>query len=121
MDLLKDDPAFDYSSALLAIHGAISYCDALRTGLGEDQVVAEDHQRASAQLRQLLSARRYEKLDGVDRLAKLLGNKSAIAYGTEIMGAEKLRSVIQQAERFAVWAEAAGIALRIEGWRDDNN
>jgi len=33
MDLLKDDLVeFRFSPALLGIHGAISYCDALRIG-----------------------------------------------------------------------------------------
>ena len=39
MELLKDDLAeFKHSSALLGIHGAISYCDALRVGLGSENL-----------------------------------------------------------------------------------
>ncbi len=116
MDLLKDDLTFGYSSALLAVHGAISYCDALRTGLGSVNVSSEDHQSVTAELRQLLTARKYEKQDGVERLGKLLGSKSVIAYGAASVGDDKFKSVIQQAERFAVWAERTGKELGVEGW-----
>src|SRR5271165_4817146 len=116
MDLLKDDLAFGYSSALLAVHGAISYSDALRTGLGSGHVSSEDHQSVTAELRQLLTARRCERQDGVERLGKLLGSKNVIAYGAAFDGEDKFKFVIQQAERFAVWAERTGKELGIEGW-----
>jgi hypothetical protein len=117
MDLLKDDPAeFKSSSALLAIHGAISYSDALRIGLGNSNISSEDHQSATQELKQLLTIRKYQKLDGVDKLAKLLGNKSVIAYGSVSVADERFKSIVQQAERFAVWAERTGKELGIEGW-----
>jgi hypothetical protein len=46
MDLLQDDLAeFRFSPALLGIHGAISYCDALRIGLGSVRVSSQRGRR----------------------------------------------------------------------------
>jgi hypothetical protein len=120
MRLLGDDAAaYGYSTALLAIHGAISYCDALRLGLGDDKIASDDHSKASEALKQLLTARKYEKLGGVERLSRLLGSKSDVAYGREVIQTPKLQSLILQAERFIAWAETAGKELKIEGWSDE--
>lgn len=108
------------SSALLAIHGALSYCDALRIGLGEDKLSSDDHSKAPAALKQLLTNRRYEKLEGIARLSRLLASKSDVAYGRESIQISKAKSLIEQSERFVVWAETLGKELRIEGWSDDN-
>lgn len=119
MELLKDDlPEFRYSPALLAIHGAISYCDALRIGLGGEQMSSEDHQTAARELRRLLTTRKHDEQNGVDRLEKLLAQKSLIAYFPKRLSDKDLAAVIQQARRFALWAETAGKQLKIEGWED---
>ncbi|MGH9600106.1 MAG: hypothetical protein ACRD27_09590 [Terracidiphilus sp.] len=117
MDLLKEDLAeYRFSSALLGIHGAISYCDALRTGLGSGKLSSEDHQSAAGELRSLLAARRSERQQGADRLEKLLSKKSRIAYARDATGDAEIKLIVQQAERFAAWAESTGKELRIEGW-----
>jgi hypothetical protein len=117
MDLLKDDlTEYRFSSALLGIHGAISYCDALRIGMGSESVSSDDHRSAANELKTLLASRRFEKLQGVDRLEKLLSKKSRIAYAGDAVRENEIKDMIQQAERFASWAEATGKALKIEGW-----
>lgn len=117
MKLLKDEFAiYGYSSALVAIHGSISYADALRIGMGGQELSSDDHRSATKELQQMLTARSYEKLDGVARLTRLVGEKSAIAYGSDLVAETKFKSIVQQAERFAVWAETTGKELRIEGW-----
>ncbi len=117
MDFLKEDLVeLGYSSALLAIHGAISYSDALRIGLGGTDLSSDDHQSATRELQQMLTARKYEKPEGVTRLARLLGDKGAVAYGSVPVEQTKFKSIVQQAERFAVWAEKTGKELKIEGW-----
>ncbi|MBB6144613.1 hypothetical protein HNQ77_002569 [Silvibacterium bohemicum] len=119
MKLLRDDCiAYGYSSALLAVHGAVSYCDALRTGLGDDNVSADDHREAVSRLEQLLRDKRYPKLDGLKRLSDLIGDKNAIAYGSKRVAQEKFKALTDRAERFAAWAEITGADLKIEGWRD---
>src|SRR3974390_1864152 len=79
MDFFKDDlAAYRYSAALLGIHGAISYCDALRVGLGTQSLLSENHQTALGELRGLLSARKIKTSGGVDRLGRLLEKKTRI-------------------------------------------
>lgn len=117
MKLLRDElGVYGYSSALVAIHGSISYADALRIGLGGQALSSDDHRTATKGLRQALATHKYERSDGVAKLARLLGEKSAIAYGSDSVAETKFKSIIQQAERFAVWAETTGKELKIEGW-----
>jgi len=117
MFLRRDDLIqFRYSPALLGIHGAISYCDALRVGLGSDSLPSDDHRSAIKDLKSLLAARRFEKQQGADRLDKLLGKKSSIAYVPDALDDDEVKRIVQHAERFAHWAETAGKELRIEGW-----
>jgi hypothetical protein len=119
VDLLKDDlVAYKYSSALLGIHAAISYSDAIRIGLGSKRLSSDDHRSAVEDLRTQIGARNWNAHNGPDRLQKLLGYKSKIAYGQYESGLD-FGGIIQDAVRFAAWAESAGKALRIEGWRDE--
>jgi hypothetical protein len=117
MNLLKDDlEEFRFSSALLGIHCTISYCDALRIGLGSPRVSSDDHGSAARDLKSLLASRKFEKLQGADRLGKLLSKKSTIAYAAEAASENEIKLIHQHAERFAAWAESTGKELRIEGW-----
>lgn len=117
MDLLKDDlTEYRFSSALLGIHGAISYSDALRTGMGCTDVSSDDHCSAGDDLKSRLAAQKFEKLQGADRLGKLLSKKSRIAYAGEAAAETAIKDIVLQAQRFAFWAEETGRALKIEGW-----
>lgn len=119
MDLLKDDlTEFKYSPALLGIHSAISYCDALRIGMGSKTLSSDDHKKAVRELKTLLATRKFERKQGADRLLTLLSFKSSVAYGSNSSALE-FNYVVQQAERFAAWAEDAGKSLKVEGWRND--
>jgi hypothetical protein len=117
MELMKEDPTeFMYSSALLGIHGAISYCDALRVGMGIKKLSSEDHSRAASELKLLLDSRRFEQMQGVRHFKLLLSCKSKISYAAETMTKSEIEDVVKRATRFADWAEDAGKALKIEGW-----
>jgi len=120
VDLLKDDlTAYRYASALLAIHGALSYGDALRSGMGITNLSSDDHTRAAIDLRKLLVDRKYKDLKGPDRLRTLLSRKSRIAYAPDAARENEIEDILKQAERFAIWAEETGKKLKIEGWRDE--
>jgi len=120
MFVLEDDfVRFRYSPALLGIHGAISYCDALRIGLGSEKLSSDDHRNATRELKSLLAERKLQGTEGADRLDKLLGKKSRIAYAREASDDTGIKQITLHAERFAKWAEAAGRALKIEGWGDE--
>jgi hypothetical protein len=117
MKLLQDDiSAYGYSSALLGIHGAISYCDAMRIGLGSKGLAAEDHSGAAAELKLLLDSRSFEHQQGIKHLRLLLSRKSRISYAAETVRKNEVEDILKRAVRFADWAEETSKALRIEGW-----
>ena len=117
MELMKEDPTeYRYSSALLGIHGAISYCDALRAGMGSKKLSSEDHTRAASELKSLLDSRRFEQRQGVRHFKLLLSCKTRISYAAESVTTSEIEDVVKRAIRFADWAEETGEALNIEGW-----
>ncbi len=117
MRFLQDDmDAFGYSSALLGIHGAISYSDALRTGMGRKKVSSDDHSKATSDLESLLKSRNFENRKGIGHLSKLLGMKSRIEYEPVRTRENEIEETVKHAERFAKWAEATGRIWKIEGW-----
>jgi hypothetical protein len=119
VDLLKDDlEEYKFSSALLGIHAAVSYCDAIRVGLGSTTLSSDDHRRAAEDLRKQLGDRKFDAHGGMDRLKRLLSYKSMVAYGPFESGVDFGR-IVQDATRFAAWAENAGNSLGIEGWRNE--
>jgi hypothetical protein len=117
MLLLREDEQFQSSSALLGIHAAVSYTDALRIGLGDESLVSEDHRTAAAALRKLILNKRESNVDGVTRFEKLVAKKSLIAYGNKRLDRNDFESVYTNAERFAKWANDMGSQLKIEGWK----
>ena len=117
MDLLKDGLAeYGYSSALLGIHGAISYSDALRTGMGCADVSSDDHRNAASDLKQRLADRKFEKTQGAVRFERLLSKKNRVEYDPVTVRENEVEDIVIQALRFADWAEETGKALKIEGW-----
>ncbi len=117
MDLLQDDlDAYGYSSALLSIHGAISYADALRVGTGSYTLSSDNHSRAARELESLLDSRRFEHRQGIKHYKVLLSRKSRISYAAETVRKNEVEDIVKRARRFANWAEAAGKALKIAGW-----
>jgi virulence-associated protein VapD len=117
MDLLKDDLAgYKFSLALLGIHCAISYSDALRTGMGCVDVSSDDHRNAPSDLKQRLADRKFEKTQGAVRFERLLSKKNRIEYDPVTVRENEVEDIVIQAMRFADWAEEAGKALKIEGW-----
>jgi hypothetical protein len=120
MKFLKDDlTSFKCSSALLGIHGAIAYSDALRIGLGGEGLFAEDHSTAETDLRRRLIARKYEKLAGIGRLRELLNRKSRVAYSDVRLNENQVKLIVVDAERFEVWVNTTARELKIEGWGDE--
>jgi len=115
MDFLKEDlTEYRYSPALLGIHSAIAYCDALRIGFGSESLSSEDHGKAAEDLRARLNSKSFEKTQGVDRLGKLLRLKNRVAYPSSNSGLD-FSYVVQQTERFAAWAEETGNRSRSRG------
>jgi hypothetical protein len=107
---------YRYSPGLLAIHSAISYSDALRTGMGCEDVSAEDHSSAAPDLRSRLALKRFEEVRGTKHLEFLIGRKNKVEYSRDAVRRAEIEEIVKRAERFARWAEEAGRNLQIVGW-----
>jgi hypothetical protein len=121
MKELRRKEDYPYSSALLAIHAAVSYCDALRIGLGDRELADDDHGTAARKLRLLLVERRRNLDDsGIKHLEMLTGKKSLVAYGKGRISDTDFENIFTKAERFAAWALRTGKDLDLGGWRNVN-
>jgi len=119
LELIRSDEQYRCSSALLAIHSAISYSDALRAGLGEEQLGAEDHVKAVASLKKLLTARQVSDQLGFAQFEYLISMKSFVAYGDKRLDEKRWMRINISAERFANWVWRIAKELGMEGWNDD--
>jgi hypothetical protein len=117
--VLRGDESHRNSSALLAIHAAISYSDALRAGLGDVKLGVDDHSKAADALKRVLALKVVDDETGHGHLRYLLSNKSLVAYGDQRINAKDFEMLFTKAERFVAWANRIGMQLKIEGWTDD--
>ncbi len=105
MKLCQDDlSAYASAAALLAVHSAISYNDALLIELGGRRPSGENHLEAITALKRACAKARIDHL-GVTHLTKLLSAKTEVAYGEAAVGNEKTSALCSAAERFQRWAE----------------
>ena len=104
------------SAALLGIHAAISYADALRIGLGDTELSADDHKQAARRLEQAIAAKRLQDQTGIQQFNALMGKKNAIAYGKSRTSDNDLKSIVESSQRFSSWINRVGKQLNVEGW-----
>jgi hypothetical protein len=112
------DQRYRYSSVLLAVHSAISYGDALSLGLGRISTASQDHRSRVPELTKLLGERKYESLSGLKHFENLLRDKTDVAYGSKSITEKQASALIDHAQRFSIWANTTGSALKIAGWRN---
>jgi hypothetical protein len=120
MRLMSDDEDHVNSSALLAIHSAISYSDALRAGLGDQRLSSDDHRNAVDTLQGLLNTNRYKEQQGLRHFKLLLSKKSRVAYSDHPLSLTERKDLVTAAERFEVWVNQVGKHLNLEGWTHDD-
>jgi len=111
----NDLVSYKYSPAVLGIHGAISYSDALRTGLGQEAVSSDDHNQAAYDLESLLKSRNFGNRIGIGHLKDLLSKKNSVEYRSVTVRENEIEDIVKHARRFADWAEKTGRALKIWG------
>jgi hypothetical protein len=105
MKLCQDDvPAYGSAAALLAVHSAISYSDAVLIGLGGSRSRGENHRQAVAALRRACTKAKIDA-QGVSHFQRLIGAKTDISYGDRQVDNERIAALCIAAERFQVWAE----------------
>lgn len=118
MKLCQEDlPSYGSAAALLAVHSAISYSDAVAIGLGGSQPRGENHREAIASLRKICTAARVDHR-GISHFQALISAKTDISYGKHSIDNERVRAFCVAAERFQVWAER--ILERKKGARRGN-
>jgi hypothetical protein len=105
MKRCQDDlSAYASAAALLAVHSAISYSDALLMGLGGSRPRGENHREAVTALKRVCSGAKIDH-QGIAHLQRLLSAKTEISYGEEQVDDERVIALCIAAERFQVWAE----------------
>ena len=105
MKLCQDDlSAYASAAALLAVHSAISYSDALLIGFGAKRPRGENHREAITALKHACAGARVDH-QGVPHLQRLLGSKTDVSYGEKQVDSERITALCIAAEKFQVWAE----------------
>ena len=96
--------AYASAAALLAVHSAISYSDALLIALSGARPRSENHREAIAALKRACSGARIDR-QGITHLDRLLNAKTDVSYGEKQVDNERIEALCIAAERFQVWAE----------------
>lgn len=111
---LCQDGMSEYASAaaLLAVHSAISYSDALLIVFGGARPRGENHREAITALRRACAGAKIEQ-QGITHLQKLLSAKTDISYGEKPVDEVRITALCEAAKRFQKWAE--GVLQRREG------
>jgi len=105
MKLCKDGmPEYASAVALLAVHSAISYSDALLIGLGGKRPRGENHQEAATALKRVCTGAKIEP-QGIAHLQKLLSAKTDVSYGEKPVNEVRITALCDAATRFETWAE----------------
>jgi hypothetical protein len=111
MKLCQDDlSAYASAAALLAVHSAISYSDALLIGFDGKRPRGENHQDAITALKRTCSRAKVDH-HGIVHLQRLLSVKTDISYGEKQVDDERVETLCIAAERFQTWAERI-----LHGW-----
>ncbi|MFP5248939.1 MAG: hypothetical protein ACLGP3_03835 [Acidobacteriota bacterium] len=105
MRLCQDDlAAYASAAALLAVHSAISFSDAVLIALGGARPRGENHQQAITALKRACTR---EKVDqhGIKHFQSLISAKTDISYSEKRVDDKRIEALCITAERFQVWAE----------------
>jgi hypothetical protein len=105
MKLCQDDlAAYASAAALLAVHSAISYSDAVLIGLGGARPPGENHRKAITALKRACTGAKVDHR-GITHLDRLLNAKTDISYGDKQVDDEEVPKLCVHAGQFRVWAE----------------
>jgi hypothetical protein len=102
-ELVQDEASYASATALLAVHSAISLNDALLALWNGKPIKSDDHQ-SSVRATESQCRQRKVKPDGVRHLARLIGSKSAVAYGDKPVTHVQALALAEAASRFEAWA-----------------
>lgn len=105
MKLCRDDlRAYASAAALLAVHSAISYNDAVLLMLEGRRARTKDHGVAIEAVKRACAKARI-KQEGIQHLTRLLSAKNDVSYGEKRVDDQRVEALCAAAERFQTWAE----------------
>lgn len=99
----QGDPRHASALAILAVHAAIAYADAVCVHRGGRKSASADHQAALQLLRGILGNRLPEPM--AKALARVLAEKDRVEYQGYVVTLREAVSVFELAQRFGTWAE----------------
>lgn len=103
MKLLMDDVvAYKSAVALLAVHSAIAYNDAVLERLTGSAYKGQDHSEAARKTRAVCAKKKIDAT-GVQHIEKLVAKKTSYSY-CGIVDASSAQDAAMKATRFADWA-----------------
>ncbi|HET7230905.1 MAG TPA: hypothetical protein VFJ16_12925 [Longimicrobium sp.] len=97
------EPRFGNGLAIVSVHAAIAYTDALTVAFRGIKSVDGDHTRAAEVLAHALGQR--AEPGQVKRLKRVLNAKSAVSYGGDYYTLQEGREVYSDVTRYGAWAE----------------
>lgn len=100
----RKETYYPSAAALLAVHSAIAYNDAVVMKLTGERSKTQDHSQAIAALKRACERAKIEPL-GIAHLSRLLGAKSDISYGDRHVHNQLADALCLAADRFEAWAE----------------
>lgn len=100
---LIGEPQYGNGLAIITVHAAIAYTDALTIAYRELRSTDGEHLQAAALLVDALG--RDADADQVRRLRRILSSKSHASYSGSYYTLDEGRKILQELERFAAWAE----------------
>lgn len=89
--------------AIITIHAAIAYADALTIGYGGVKSGEGDHARVVDVVRDVLGSRADE--GALRSLLRLVQRKDAVSYQGEYYTVDEARALVERGREFAAWAE----------------
>lgn len=100
----RTETYYPSAAALLAVHSAIAYNDAVVMKLTGERPKTQDHSQAIAALRRACGRAKIEP-EGISHLSRLLGAKTDISYGDRYVTNQLADVLCVAADRFEAWAE----------------
>ncbi len=98
------DPGYPAAVALLAVHCAIAFQDALQIKLTGHRSRAQDHMQAVRDITKACTMKRVDTA-GIKHLQRLVTAKTDVSYGERQVTKEQAEMLRVFAERFQSWAE----------------
>ena len=104
-DAAKDSVDLEYwtAAAVLIVHAAIAYADALCIKVSGQRSVGESHEHTVTLLEELIAGGE-EKKKALNQLKHILEEKTRVSYLGEILSPSTTKELWKRLERFREWA-----------------